>query len=200
MTNRKKILVVEDHPIFKMGLCELIRREKNLFLCGTAEDVSEAIDLIESEKPELVVLDLSLKDSNGMELLRKISKYHTEIFVLVLSMHEELFHAERCLKAGAKCYLMKHETKESVIKAINHILKGKKYYISPRVNEQLLTKFISKGGKKEKKSSPAHLTDREFEIFQLIGTGLSSSQMAQRLNLSTKTISAHREQIGRAHV
>ena len=121
----RKILIVEDHPIFRMGMCELIDQEKDLVVCGSAEDVTTARDLIKSEKPELVILDLSLKNSNGMELLKELNKYHKEIFVLVLSMHEESLHAERCLLAGAKGYVMKHEAIESVIKAYQSKNHGK---------------------------------------------------------------------------
>ena len=193
MTKTRKILIVEDHPIFRMGMCELINREKDLTVCGSAEDVPEAMALVESEKPDLIILDLSLKNSNGMTLIRDLSKYHKEIPVLVLSMHEESLHAERCLLAGAKGYLMKHETKDSVIKAIQRIFAGKKY-ISQRVMDNLLENF----GKEQtigQESPVKTLTDRELEIFELIGKGFSSGQIAGRLNLSVKTISAHRERI-----
>jgi len=193
MTKTRKILIVEDHPIFRMGMCELINREKDLTVCGSAEDVPEAMALVESEKPDLIILDLSLKNSNGMTLIRDLSKYHKEIPILVLSMHEESLHAERCLLAGAKGYLMKHETKDSVIKAIRRIFAGKKY-ISQRVMDSLLENF----GKEQAvdPDSPVQtLTDRELEIFELIGKGFSSGQIAGRLNLSVKTISAHRERI-----
>ncbi len=189
----RKILIVEDHPIFRMGMCELIDQEKDLVVCGSAEDVPTARDLIKSEKPELVILDLSLKNSNGMELLKELNKYHKEIFVLVLSMHEESLHAERCLLAGAKGYVMKHEAIESVIKAIRKIFAGKKY-ISQRIMESLLNKMGDQPSQGQG-SSVQNLTDRELEIFQLIGKGFSSGQIASQLNLSVKTIGAHRERI-----
>ena len=189
----RKILIVEDHPIFRMGMCELIDQEKDLVVCGSAEDVPTARDLIKSEKPELVILDLSLKNSNGMELLKELNKYHKEIFVLVLSMHEESLHAERCLLAGAKGYVMKHEAIESVIKAIRKIFAGKKY-ISQRIMESLLNKMGDQPLQGQG-SSVQNLTDRELEIFQLIGKGFSSGQIASQLNLSVKTIGAHRERI-----
>ncbi|MBC8438574.1 MAG: response regulator transcription factor [Deltaproteobacteria bacterium] len=189
----RKILIVEDHPIFRMGMCELIDQEKDLVVCGSAEDVPTARDLIKSEKPELVILDLSLKNSNGMELLKELNKYHKEIFVLVLSMHEESLHAERCLLAGAKGYVMKHEAIESVIKAIRKIFAGKKY-ISQRIMESLLNKMGDQPPQGQG-SCVQNLTDRELEIFQLIGKGFSSGQIASQLNLSVKTIGAHRERI-----
>lgn len=193
MTTLKKILIVEDHPIFRMGMCDLVNQEKDFIVCGSADDVSKARELIESEQPDLVILDLSLKNSNGMELLKELNKYHKEISVLVLSMHEESLHAERCLLAGAKGYVMKHETIESVIKAIRQIFAGKKY-ISQRVVDNLLNKLGDQP--LQGHASPVQtLTDRELEIFQLIGKGFSSGQIAEQLNISVKTISAHRERI-----
>ncbi|PIE67308.1 MAG: hypothetical protein CSA23_04940, partial [Deltaproteobacteria bacterium] len=102
---KSKILIVEDHPIFKMGLCELVSREADLRICGSAEDVAEARTIIDMEKPDLVIIDLSLKNSNGMVLIKELNTHHKEISVLVLSMHEEAYYAERCLLAGAKGYL-----------------------------------------------------------------------------------------------
>ncbi len=193
MDTKRKILIVEDHPIFRMGMCDLINQEKDMIVCGSADDVSTAKKLIDSEQPDLVILDLSLKDSNGMELLKELNKYYKDIFVLILSMHEESLHAERCLLAGAMGYVMKHEAIESVTKAIRRIFAGEKY-ISQRIMESLLNKM---GGQSvQGQESPVQfLTDREFEIFQLIGKGFSSGQIATQLNVSVKTISAHRERI-----
>ncbi len=193
MSLKKKILIVEDHPIFRMGMCELINQEEDLVVCGSAEDVSKAKALIKSEQPELVILDLSLKNSNGMELLKDLTNYYKHIYVLVLSMHEESIHAERCLLAGAMGYVMKHEAIESVIKAIRQIFAGKKY-ISHKIMENLLNKLGDKSAQGQ--DSPVQsLTDRELEIFQMIGKGFSSGQIAEQLNLSVKTIGAHRERI-----
>ena len=193
MSLKKKILIVEDHPIFRMGMCELINQEEDLVVCGSAEDVSKAKALIKSEQPELVILDLSLKNSNGMELLKDLTNYYKHIYVLVLSMHEESIHAERCLLAGAMGYVMKHEAIESVIKAIRQIFAGKKY-ISHRIMENLLNKLGDKSAQGQ--DSPVQsLSDRELEIFQMIGKGFSSGQIAVQLNLSVKTIGAHRERI-----
>jgi DNA-binding NarL/FixJ family response regulator len=193
MKNKKKVLIVEDHPIFRMGMCELINQEKDMMVCGSAEDVREAMDLVESERPDIVIVDLSLKTSSGMTLIKDLNKFYKQIPVLVLSMHEESLHADRCLLAGAKGYLMKHETKDSVIFAIRRILSGKKY-ISQRVMDIILDK-MGKEPEERKVSPVQNLTDRELEIFQLIGKGFSSGQIAGQLNLSVKTISAHREHI-----
>lgn len=193
MKKEKKILMVEDHPIFRMGMCELINQEKDLTVCGSAEDVPEAMELIELKNPDLVIVDLSLKSSNGMTLIREMNKYYKKIPILVLSMHEESLHAKRCLLAGAKGYLMKHETKDSIIEAIRRIFAGKKY-ISQRVMDTLLDK-LGEESATGPESSVHGLTDRELEVFQMIGKGFSSRQMAGQLNLSVKTISAHRERI-----
>lgn len=193
MKKEKKILIVEDHPIFRMGMCELINQENDLTVCGSAEDVPEAMDLIKLHKPDLVIVDLSLKSSNGMTLIKEMNKYYKKIPVLVLSMHEESLHAKRCLLAGAKGYLMKHETKDSIIEAIRRIFAGKKY-ISQRVMDTLLDK-LGEESETDQKFLIHGLTDRELEIFQLIGKGFSSGQIAGQLNLSVKTISAHRERI-----
>lgn len=185
--------MVEDHPIFRMGMSELINQENDLTVCGSAEDVPDALDLVALEHPDLVIVDLSLKNSSGMTLIREMNKYYKKIPVLVLSMHEESLHAKRCLLAGAKGYLMKHETKDSIIKAIRRIFAGKKY-ISQRVMDTLLDK-LGKEPEIGQESAIHGLTDREMEIFQMIGKGFSSGQIAEQLNLSVKTISAHRERI-----
>jgi len=193
MKKEKKILMVEDHPIFRMGMCELIDQEKDLTVCGSAEDVQEALNLVETEKPDLIIVDLSLKNSNGMELIKEISKSRKKIPMLVLSMHEESLHARRCLLAGAQGYLMKHETKDSIITAIRRIFSGKKF-ISQRVMDTLLDQLHEEPETMQR--SPIHnLTDRELEIFEMIGKGVSSGRIAKQLHLSVKTISAHRERI-----
>jgi len=190
---KKKVLMVEDHPIFRMGMCELINQEEDLTVCGSAEDVPEAMYLVKMENPDLVIVDLSLKCSNGMTLIKEMNQYYKNIPVLVLSMHEESLHAKRCLLAGAKGYLMKHETKDSIIKAIRRIFAGKKY-ISQRVMDTLLDK-LGEDSETGQESPILGLTDRELEIFQKIGKGFSTGQIAGQLNLSVKTISAHRERI-----
>ena len=190
---KKKVLMVEDHPIFRMGMCELINQEEDLTVCGSAEDVPEAMNLVKMENPDLVIVDLSLKCSNGMTLIKEMNQYYKNIPVLVLSMHEESLHAKRCLLAGAKGYLMKHETKDSIIKAIRRIFAGKKY-ISQRVMDTLLD-TLGEDSETGQEFPILGLTDRELEIFQKIGKGFSTGQIAGQLNLSVKTISAHRERI-----
>jgi len=188
-----KIVIVEDHPIFRMGMKELINREKDLEVVGDAETVAEALDLIESLRPDLVIVDLSLKESNGIELVKEIHQNHKQIFSLVLSMHDEALHAERCLTAGARGYIMKHEASESVVKAIRHIMSGH-IHVSPGIMSTILNKFQNKPDPVS--ASPLkRLTDRELEIFRLIGQGLSSKEIAVRLAISIKTVGTYRERI-----
>ncbi len=193
MPDKIKIIIVEDHPIFRMGMKELINREKDLEVIGDAETVSGALDMIEKQPPDLVIVDLSLKESNGMELVKEIHRKYKAISSLVLSMHDESLHAERCIAAGAKGYIMKHEASESVVKAIRHIMSGN-IYVSPGIMSTILNKF-------QNKPDPVHgdplkrLTDRELEIFQLIGQGLSSKEIAVQLTISIKTVGTYRERI-----
>ncbi len=191
--DRISILIVEDHPIFRMGIKDMIEHEPDMVVCGDAEDVGTALDLIQTLKPDLVIVDLSLKESNGMELVREIHARHKSTAALVLSMHDEALHAERCILAGAKGYIMKQEASESVVMAIRRIMAGQ-IHVSPTIMSHILNLF-------QKKPDLAHesplkrITDRELEIFQLIGQGLSSKEIANQLNISIKTIGTYRERI-----
>jgi len=188
-----RIVIVEDHPIFRMGMKELINQEKDLEVIGDAETVSGALDLIEIQRPDLVIVDLSLKESNGIELVKEIHHNYKNIASLVLSMHDEALHAERCLMAGARGYIMKHEASESVVKAIRHIMSGN-IHVSPGIMATILNKFQNKPDPVS--ASPLkRLTDREIEIFRLIGQGLSSKEIAVQLGISIKTVGTYRERI-----
>ena len=194
MTLKKtRILIVEDHPIFTLGMSELINQEKDLEVCGNAEDVNGAREIIHALRPDMVIVDLSLKESNGIDLVKELSRGDKKITVLVLSMHDEGLHAERCLLAGAMGYVMKHEASESVVTAIRRILSGN-IYVSQNIMGKILNTF--KSNPQSINQSPVHrLTDREIEIFRLIGNGFSSGEIATRLNVSVKTIGTHRERI-----
>ena len=187
------ILIVEDHPIFRMGLKEMINHEPDMKVCGEAETVDDALDLLQSCRPDLAIVDLSLKESSGMDLIREISERHPFCASLVLSMHDEALHAERCLLAGAKGYIMKQEASDSVVTAIRQILAGQ-IHVSPRIMSRLLSVFRQQPDLAQ--ASPlASISDRELEIFQLIGRGLSSKQIAMQLNISIKTVGTYRERI-----
>ncbi|MFZ1987302.1 MAG: response regulator transcription factor [Desulfatitalea sp.] len=190
---RKRILIVEDHPIFRMGLEDLIQQEKDMVVCGTAEDVAEARKAIAKLEPDMVIVDLSLKSSNGFELVRQIVQDNKELPILVLSMHDESVHAERCLLAGARGYINKEEASESVIRAIRQILRGE-IFLSEKMISNVLKKF--KHRPTDLGVSPIQsLSPREMEVLYLVGKGLRSSAIASRLNLSVKTIGTHKERI-----
>jgi DNA-binding NarL/FixJ family response regulator len=190
---KRRIMIVEDHPIFRLGLRELINQEADLVVCGEAEDKIHAWSEIQRLKPDIVILDLSLKDGDGISLIKDISKNHKNMPVLVVSMHDESIFAERSLIAGAKGYINKQETSVSIIEAIHCLLKGK-VFVSDIIKEEILDHFV--GGVDAYNKYPIEtLTDRELEVFQFIGQGLSSNEIAGRLNLSIKTIGTYRERI-----
>ena len=188
-----RILIVEDHPIFRMGMEEMINQEPDMQICGHAEDVSGARKLIECERPDLVIVDLSLKGSNGLDLIKEIHAHHKPMVSLVLSMHDEAMHAERCIMAGAKGYIMKQEASESVVTAIRSIMNGH-IHVSSAIMSQILSTF-QKQPTLASKSRLKQITDRELEIFQLIGAGHSTKEIADQLNISIKTIGTYRERI-----
>ena len=190
---KTRILIVEDHPIFRMGMSDLINQENDMMVCGDAADVAGGRKAIEQLQPDMVIVDLSLRDSNGMDLVKEISRHFNKLPVLVLSMHDESLHAERCLLAGARGYIMKQEASDFVVKAIRHILAGN-IYISQKIMGNILNKFQSRP-ESIHKSPIQSLTDREMEVFRLIGKGQSSGKIAHQLNISVKTVGTYRERI-----
>ena len=193
MSDKKKILLVEDHPIFRLGLTELINQEKDLVAFGSAKDVNPAMEEIQALHPDLVIVDITLKNSDGIDLVRYMKKNHKNIPALVLSMHDEFLYARRALHAGAKGYIMKQEAMESVVTAIRHVLKGK-IYLNENVKEHILSS-ISDSPDIHTKTPFDRLTNRELQVFKLIGRGFSSREIAERLFLSIKTIGTYRERI-----
>ncbi len=187
------IIIVEDHPIFRMGMKEMIEHESDMSVCGEACDVIGALKLIREKRPDIVIVDLSLKESNGLDIVKEIADYHKPMACLVLSMHDEALHAERCIMAGAKGYIMKQEASESVIVAIRRIMDGH-IHVSPTIMSHILNSFQRQPDMLHE-SPLKRITDREFEIFQLIGRGMSSKQIANQLNISVKTIGTYRERI-----
>jgi DNA-binding NarL/FixJ family response regulator len=192
-TSTKQILIVEDHPIFRMGLTDLIHQENDLAVCGTAEDVKSACHAVKKLQPDLVIIDLSLKKSSGFELLCRLHDEYKQLPVLILSMHDERIHAERCLCAGARGYINKKEASESVIKAIQQILKGN-IFLSENMTAAVLKKFQLNPSALSAYPLKC-LTDRELEVFYLMGKGMISADIADRLNLSAKTVGSHKERI-----
>jgi len=193
MRDKAKIFIVDDHPIFRKGLKQLINEEPDLEVCGEAEDVNDARKKIAELKPDLAIIDLTLRDKSGLELLNDIhSKYSMQ--TLVISMHDESLYAERVLKAGSSGYIMKQEMTSSVISAIRHVLNGGIY-----ASDIMVNRFLGRLTDKTPDTSYplAMLTDRELEVFQLIGKGYSRKEIADVLGVSTKTIGTYRENIKR---
>ncbi len=192
---QKKVLIVEDHPIMRSGLAQLIGQESDLMVCGDAEDAHEALEAIEKLEPDIAVVDISLKDSSGIDLIKDIKIRWPKLAVLVLSMHDESFYAERALRAGAMGYVAKAEVSAKVIAGIRQVLSGG-VYVSEKISSRMLKKLV--GGVKDSDAFPIdRLSDREFEVFELIGQGLQTRQIAEKLHLSVKTIDAHRDHIKR---
>jgi DNA-binding NarL/FixJ family response regulator len=194
-TNKTKyrILLVDDHPIVRQGLAEMINQEKDLHVCGTAEDLHAALDKLEELKPDLVVTDISLKNSNGLELLKNIKVRHPKMLVLMLSMHDESLYAVRALRAGAAGYIMKQEATEKVLTAIRQVLVGE-IYLSDKMEKKMMQQLV--GGKSARTGSPIEdLSDRELEVFGMIGQGHGTRQIAEQLHLSIKTVESHRAHI-----
>jgi len=193
IAKKVKILIVEDHEIFRLGIKELINHEPDLAVCAEAEDVDTARTLINAFQPDMVIIDITLKKSNGMDLIKEISSFHKTMKMLVLSMHDELLYAERSLQAGAQGYIMKQETSKSIVKAIRHILQGN-IYVSENIMSNLL-KRVRTGQDTFEKSPVENLSDRELEVLRMIGQGRSTGEIAAEMNLSVSTISTYRERI-----
>ncbi len=194
-TKNKKIqiLIVDDHPIVRQGLTLLIKQERNMNVCNEAEDAATAMKGITESNPDIMIIDVSLKGVDGIELSKNIKALYPNLPILILSMHDETLFAERALRAGANGYLMKQEGTEKVIAAICKIMEGK-IYLSETMNEALLQKAIH--GHATKESTPIQqLSDRELGVFELIGQGFGTKQIATKLHLSSKTIETYREKI-----
>ncbi|MFH0726935.1 MAG: response regulator transcription factor [Pseudomonadota bacterium] len=191
--DKYKILIVDDHPIFCLGMSELINREPDLVVCGSEESAGKALKSIARLKPDLVIVDISLKESDGIDLVKEISHQFAGIPVLMLSMYDESLYAERALLAGARGYIMKQEATVLVVKAIRQVLKGD-LYASNNVKEKAFQRLVAQHAPFNR-SSVDILTDRELEVFRLIAEGLSTREIADRLHLSAKTIGTYRENI-----
>ncbi len=188
-----RILIVDDHPIFRMGMTELLNQEDGFSVCAVAEDIRSARKAMAEEKPDLAVVDISLSEDNGLDLVKEIASGDRNIRVLVLSMHDESVWAERAIRAGARGYVMKKEASESIILAIRRILAGK-IFISENMMSHMLDKFQINP---EFQNAPTEkvLTDRELEVYRQIGAGLSTGEIASKLCLSVKTIGTYRDRI-----
>ncbi|MBN1531237.1 MAG: response regulator transcription factor [Spirochaetes bacterium] len=186
------IFIVDDHAIFREGLAMIIQKDGRFIVCGEAEDAENALTLIKKTRPDLVIADITLKDRSGIELVKDLKKSGLDIPVLVLSMHDESFYAERAIKAGARGYIMKHETSANITAAIQRILSGR-IYLSDKMTDRMLDSLTL--GAAPCLPSTDILTDREIEVLDMIGRGLTSGQIAANTNLSKKTIGAYREKL-----
>lgn len=187
------MLVVDDHPIVRERLAELINEEPDLHVCGEAEDAREALKAVDALQPDIAIVDITLKDTYGIELIKQIKERHPRLPVLVLSMHDESLYGERALRAGARGYLTKQEATKKVVSALRRILDGE-IYVSDKMASTILHKVA--GGAAPGGGSPTDvLSDREMEVFQLLGQGLGVRQIAENLFVSVKTVEAHREHI-----
>jgi DNA-binding NarL/FixJ family response regulator len=188
-----KILIVDDHPLVRAGLAQLIGDCPDLEVCAEAADMAEALRLIDSTNPDLAIIDLSLAGGSGLDLIEHIKSRNRNILMLVASMHDEMLYAERVLAAGARGYINKQEAQESIIRAIRQVLSGK-VYLSEAMTERMLSGMVDAGPKKRDIDS---LSNRELQVFELIGQGVPSGQIASQLNLSIKTIETHQAHIKR---
>jgi DNA-binding NarL/FixJ family response regulator len=186
-----RILIVDDHPMMREGLRTLISREHDLVVCGEAETAAQALDAVANLKPDLVLVDIALPGPNGIELIKDICVLQHVMLILVISMHDESLYAERVLRAGARGYIMKQESGPTMMQAIRQVLAGR-IYLSDKMSAQIL-EYVA--GKRTKASPIERLSDREWEVFQLIGRGKNTVQIAEELHLSTKTVEAHRAHV-----
>ncbi len=190
---RKGILLVDDHPFMRAGLAHLIDRQPDLRVCGEAGNPAEAFQQLGRLKPDLVLTDLTMPGRSGLEFIKDLLSTEPGLTVLVMSMHDEAVFAERALRAGARGYIMKEAGGENLLTAIRQVLRGE-VYVSPRMSSRILANLS--GSRPRHSSSPIEkLTDREFEIFQLIGHGKSTRDIAAQLSLSPKTVDVHRSHL-----
>ena len=189
----KRVMIVDDHPMMRQGLAQLIDNEPDLKVVAEADTGGQGLDIVVKQKLDLALLDISLPDKNGLELIKDIRSVRPELHILIVSMHDEALYAERVLRAGARGYIMKQEGGKKLLQAIRQVLTGQ-IYVSEKMSARILENFSGHGP--EQSASPvARLSDREFEVFQLIGQGKGTKEIAQHLNLSVKTVEVHRAKI-----
>jgi DNA-binding NarL/FixJ family response regulator len=188
VSQKRRVFLVDDHPLVREGLANLINQQTDLAVCGEAEDSVEAIAGIARTQPDVALIDISLKNESGLELVKTLEEQFDSVALIVLSMHDEALYAERALRAGAKGYVMKRETTKNVLTAIRRVLGGD-VYISDRVVTTMAKRM---GSSRKAAAEPVErLSDRELEIFRLLGQGRTTSQIAEDLQLSLKTVQAY---------
>lgn len=192
-SKKTRVLIVDDHPITRSGLSYLINHQPDMVTCCEAQNAAEALTGVLEARPDLILTDFSLPDKNGLELIKDIKAVQPELPILVISMHEESLYAERVLRAGARGYITKEEGGERLMRAIRHVLSGA-IYVSDKMSARILEIFSGRPAA-QSRSVVEELSDREFEVFELLGAGLSTQQIAERLRLSMKTVDAHRAKL-----
>jgi DNA-binding NarL/FixJ family response regulator len=188
-----RIMLVDDHPILRQGLAQLIAQDHEFFICGQFEDANSAFMAIPTLKPDLIIVDITLKGSNGLDLIKNIKSHYPNVNLLVLSMHDEMVYAERALRAGASGYVMKQEAPEQLLSGVRRVLSGD-IALSEKMGTRLMHQLV--GGRRAQTGSLIErLSDRELEVFNLIGQGRGTRQIADMLHLSIKTVESHRAHI-----
>jgi DNA-binding NarL/FixJ family response regulator len=190
LEGRRRILLVDDHPLTRYGMARLLEQEPDLEVCGEAENASRALGAVRALRPRLMLADLSLPGGDGLELIKDVRTLYPEVAILVVSMHDEALYAERALRAGARGYIMKNEGGDRLVAAIRQVLRGKTY-VSERMSGRVLEIFSGRRRRADD-TTIGKLTDREFEVFRLIGEGLTTREIGQRLRLGMKTVETHR--------
>jgi DNA-binding NarL/FixJ family response regulator len=186
MPQKAKVLLVDDHPLVREWLANLINQQSDLAVCGGTDNAAKAMQLIGEVTPDIAVVDISMEGGSGLELIKNIKAIHPAVLVVVLSMHDEALYAERALRAGARAYIMKREATKRVLEAIRSVLAGK-LYLSDKMAMLLAEKFVD-GRPLKPDSVTEKLSDRELEVFQLLGSGRSTRQIAEELHVSFKTV------------
>ncbi len=190
---KKRVVVVDDHSIVRRGFTYLINQEEDMEVVGEAEDSASALALIQETKPNLAIIDITLKGSSGIDLIRQLRSVCPGVLLLVVSMHDELLYAERALHAGARGYIMKQEVDENMVHALRRVLQGG-IYVSEAVNQRLL-KSVTEAERPHPVALIETLSERELEVFRMIGQGAETRQIAEALNVGFKTIATYRERI-----
>ncbi len=189
-----RVLIVDDHPAVREGLALRISRQADLEVCGEAADVADAVRLVSSTHPDVAVIDISLKTGDGIDLIKRIKARDASVRMLVWSMHSEALYAERALRAGAMGYINKEHATDRIIEAIRRVLDGR-VYLSEHIADRLLHRAVGRASQSVEGEPVESLSDRELEVFQLIGQGLDTHQIAERMRLSPKTVETYRSRI-----
>lgn len=191
---KRRVLIVDDHPIFRNGITQLINHEADLHVCGEICSAAQALGAVDELKPDIVVLDISIQGTNGIELMKSIRALHPQLPAIMVSMHDESVYAERALRAGARGYVMKAAPSEKVIEALRRVLGGG-LYLSEAIGGRLLDTFLNGRASNVGTSTIEQLSDREIEVFRAVGEGRGTREIARTLFLSVKTVETHRAHI-----